>query len=205
MKLNLFLAERFQAIILAASLGLAVLPASVKAFPAPLWMQGGHAARIAGLACSPDGSMIASASEDGTVKLWSTNGTLLRTLNTQPYPATALAWSPDGRKIAAGTYYGGYIFKPGLGLTYLWQATSGWTSNVTLVRVSTNFYGKVSALAFFRRQHAARFWLRWREQSCQRRFERFCSRELSGLQHCGWTSGGHRRCLFFARRDGFRM
>ncbi len=150
MKPNPFLSSRVQTILFAAGLTLAVPPASLKASPAPLWMQGGHAARITGVACSPGGSMIASASEDGTVKLWSTNGTLLRTLNTQPYASTALAWSPDGTKIAAGTYYGGYInSKAGAGLSYLWQAPSGWTSaNVSLVRMTTNRYGKVTALAF---------------------------------------------------------
>jgi len=150
MKLKLFFSKRVRKILFAASLGLAILPASVEAFPAPQWMQGGHAARITGVACSPDGTMIASSSEDGTLKLWSTNGTLLRTLNTLPYATTALAWSPDGTKIAAGTYYGGYYYgTPGLGLTYLWQAPSGWTAaNVSLVRISTNLYGKVTALAF---------------------------------------------------------
>lgn len=94
--------------------------------------------------------MIVSSSEDGTVKLWFTNGTLLKTLTAQSCPLTALAWSPDGPKIAAGTYYGGYYNgTPEMGLTYLWQETSGWTAaNVSLMRISTNLYGKVTALAF---------------------------------------------------------
>ena len=98
--------------------------------------------------------MIASSSEDGTLKLWSTNGTLLRTLTSQPGPITALAWSPDGTKIAAGTYYGGYYNgNPGMGLTCLWQAPSGsqsaWTgAGVSFVRASTNLFGKVTAVAF---------------------------------------------------------
>lgn len=155
MKLSFFLSSRVQKILCAVSLGLAVLPAGVEAFPAPQWMQGGHAARISGVACSPDGTMIASSSEDGTLKLWSTNGALLRTLNTQPYPATAIAWSPDGARIAAGTYYGGGLGSsiPGHGLTCLWQASSGsqsaWTgASVGLAHMSTNRYGKVTALAF---------------------------------------------------------
>ena len=154
MKLNFFLSNRVQKTLVAAGLGLAILPASVEAFPAPQWMQGGHAARITGLACSPDGTMIASSSEDGTVKLWSTNGTLLRTLNTQPYPTTAIAWSSDGTKIAAGTYYGGYVSsQAGAGLTWLWQAPGGsrsaWTgASVSLMRTSTNLFGKVTTVAF---------------------------------------------------------
>ena len=154
MRLNLLLSNRVQESLVATGLALGVLQASVEASPAPQWMQGGHAARISGVACSPDGTMIASSSEDGTVKLWSTNGTLLRTLNTQPYPTTAVAWSPDGTKIAAGTYYGGYVSsKAGAGLTCLWQAPSGsqsaWTgASVSLLRMTTNRYGKVTALAF---------------------------------------------------------
>ncbi|HXR04450.1 MAG TPA: hypothetical protein VN836_07060, partial [Verrucomicrobiae bacterium] len=153
MKLELFLSKRVQKTLFAASLGLAIFPARVEAFPAPQWMQGGHAARITGVACSPDGTMIASSSEDGTLKLWSTNGTLLRTLNTLPYATTALAWSPDGKSIAAGTYYGGYVSSlAGCGLTCLWQAPSGsqsaWTgASVSLVRVTTNLFGKVTAVA----------------------------------------------------------
>jgi WD40 repeat protein len=124
----------------------------------PVWMQGGHAARITDVAWSANGAIIASSSDDYTAKLWSTNGTLLRTFSTQPYQATAVALSPDGTKLAAGTYYGGFASgtvpyygynDPGLGLVYLWQAPSGWTaSNVSLVRVVTNRYGKISALAF---------------------------------------------------------
>jgi WD40 repeat protein len=153
MKLNLLLSNRVLRSLFAASLGLAILPASVAAFPAPQWMVGGHGARVTGVASSPDGSMIASSSEDGTVKLWSTNGALLRTLSTQTNPATAVAWSPDGTKVLAGTYYGGFISSSGLGLTYLWSAPSAsqsaWTgAGVSLTRVTTNHYGKVTAVAF---------------------------------------------------------
>jgi WD40 repeat protein len=124
-----------------------------------LWSQGGHASRISAVACSRDGNVVASASDDFTVKLWSTNGTLLRTLNTAPSPATALAFSPDSTKLAIGTYFGGfasgnagragYSSIPGLGLVYLWQAPSGWAStNVSLAWVCTNRFGKVTSLAF---------------------------------------------------------
>ena len=144
MRLNPFFSRSLPTIVLAAGLG--CLPATVNAFPAPAWMQGGHSARITGLACSSDGNMIVSSSEDGTIKLWSTNGALLRTLTALPCPITAVALSPDGTKIAAGGYVSGAA---GMSLTYLWQAPAGWTApSVSLVRVTTNRYGYVSSLAF---------------------------------------------------------
>lgn len=151
MRTNLSLSNRVQIALFAASLGLAILPANVNAFPSPQWMQGGHSARITGVACSPDGTMIASSSEDGTVKLWSTNGALLKTLSPLNCPITAMAWSPDGTKIAGGSYIPSVSssFGAGKGLTYLWQAPSGWTAdNVSMTRISTNRFGKISALAF---------------------------------------------------------
>ena len=149
MKLNLSLSGGFKTVLAALILCAAVFPARLTAFPAPQWLQGGHSARITGLARSPDGTMLVSASEDGTVKLWSTNGALVRTLASQSIPFTAIAWSPDGSRIAAGSYNGGYLAsKAGLGLTYLWQASGGWSNNVSLVRITTNLYGTVTALAF---------------------------------------------------------
>lgn len=125
----------------------------------PLWSQGGHAARITAVVCSQDGNVLASASEDFTVKIWSTNGVLLRTLTTAPSPATALAMSPDGTSLAIGTYFGGvasgnigkpgYSSVPGLGLVHLWQAPDGWaSSNVSLVRTYTSKFGKISSVTF---------------------------------------------------------
>lgn len=146
MKQNFWLANRVKKTLFAAGVAVAILPITVEALPAPTWMQGGHAARITGVACAPDGTLIASASEDGTIKLWSTNGTLLRTLTAQSCPITALAWSPDGAKIAAGGYVSGAA---GRGVTYLWQAPGGWTAaNVSLTLTTTNRFGYVTALAF---------------------------------------------------------
>jgi WD40 repeat protein len=62
----------------------------------------GHNGAILDAAWSPDGSFIASASQDQTVKLWDTEtGKVLRTWE---YPTAVLivAWSPDGKRLATG-------------------------------------------------------------------------------------------------------
>jgi WD40 repeat protein len=58
------------------------------------------------VAFSPDGSMIASGSDDRTIKLWRvSDGELLRTLEEHTGSVTSVAFSPDGSMIASG---GGY-------------------------------------------------------------------------------------------------
>jgi WD40 repeat protein len=123
---------------------------SAQAAEGPLWLKGGHGSRVGAVAWSPDGTWLASASDDATVKLWTTNGTLVRTLSTHPYQATAVAFSPDGTRLAVGTYAGGYYYASnGLGRVLLWQTDGGWnSSNVTLLRTMTNRFGKTTALAF---------------------------------------------------------
>jgi WD40 repeat protein len=114
------------------------------------WLNGGHAGSVGAVAWSPNGTLIASASDDTTIKLWSTNGALLQTLTTHPYQATALAFAPDGTQLAVGTYAGGYYYASnGLGRVLLWQSTNDWTnSSVTLLRTMTNRCGKITAVTF---------------------------------------------------------
>lgn len=62
-----------------------------------------HTNKINAIAFSPNSMQIASASWDGSVKLWDiTNGTLVRTYNTMG-PALAVAFSPDGNRLLAGS------------------------------------------------------------------------------------------------------
>ncbi len=74
----------------------------------------GHTHMIYALAFSPDGKQIASASRDGTVKLWDpATGQEIRTLQEarppnrqQIFAVWALAFSPDGKRLATGHEFG---------------------------------------------------------------------------------------------------
>jgi WD40 repeat protein/energy-coupling factor transporter ATP-binding protein EcfA2 len=52
---------------------------------------------------SPDGKMIASASEDKTVKLWSIEGRELHTFKGHSSKVTSVSFSPDGKTIASAS------------------------------------------------------------------------------------------------------
>ena len=64
----------------------------------------GHQKVVYGLSFSPDGKMLASGSEDNTIKLWSTDGRLLHTLIGHQGPVSSVSFSPNGRTLASGSY-----------------------------------------------------------------------------------------------------
>src|SRR5581483_3885577 len=59
---------------------------------------------VARIAWSPDGTLIASASADGTVQIWkAATGDQVLTFSDSHAPVWEVAWSPDGTRIASGT------------------------------------------------------------------------------------------------------
>jgi WD40 repeat protein len=63
----------------------------------------GHTKDVTQVAIAPDGQTIASASKDKTVKLWSTDGKLLRTLTGHTDEVASVAFSPDSQIIASAS------------------------------------------------------------------------------------------------------
>ncbi|MEM9452285.1 MAG: hypothetical protein AAGA75_27690, partial [Cyanobacteria bacterium P01_E01_bin.6] len=64
----------------------------------------GHRTNVEDVAIHPDNHLLASASADGTIKLWNADGALLKTLTDHRGIVLSVAFSPDGQLLASGSY-----------------------------------------------------------------------------------------------------
>jgi WD40 repeat protein len=83
-----------------------------------VFLQLGHSNTIQAISFSPDGSLLASAGKDGTLKIWDVGAQReLRTLN-RTVPIDCVAFSPDGKTLATGGQDGTVV---------LWEVSTGRT------------------------------------------------------------------------------
>ncbi|MEJ2854550.1 MULTISPECIES: trypsin-like peptidase domain-containing protein [unclassified Saccharothrix] len=72
----------------------------------PLTHLVGHSKQVLAVAWSPDGRTAATASEDGTARVWTTEGEPIVTLAGHDGPVWTVEYAPDGRHLVTGSHDG---------------------------------------------------------------------------------------------------
>lgn len=63
----------------------------------------GYSDSVNSVTFSPSGELLAAASWDSTVKIWSREGKLIKTLNGHHGPVLSVSFSPDGQTLASAS------------------------------------------------------------------------------------------------------
>jgi WD40 repeat protein len=106
-------------------------PIVAKDWSACLQTLEGHSHGVTSVAWSPDGQQIASASRDGTVKIWNLATGECQTLEGHSHGVTSVAWSPDGQQIASASGDRTVkIWNPATGECQTLEGHSGWVTSV---------------------------------------------------------------------------
>jgi WD40 repeat protein len=119
----------------AAAFFVFTFPLTAQTPPDRVWVGSSHTAAAYASAFSPDGTILASGSDDQTIKLWRVaDGALLRTLAGHTGVIRGVAFSPDGATLASGS--ADTTIK-------LWRVADG-----ALIRTLVGHTGNVRAVAF---------------------------------------------------------
>lgn len=119
----------------------------------------GHTKPVLSVSCSPDGSRVASGSQDNTVQVWDANtGGLILTYAKHTAQVSAVAWSPDGSSIASAS--NDTTVQVWDARTMILRLTLQHTSTVNAVAWSPDGTRLASACGnlFFGGEHSVRVW-----------------------------------------------
>ncbi|MDJ0795978.1 MAG: hypothetical protein QNJ51_03935 [Calothrix sp. MO_167.B12] len=94
----------------------------------------GHSSAVISVSFSPDGKTIASASDNNTIKLWRTDGTLIQTLEGHSSKVLSVSFSPDGKTIASASDD---------------NTIKLWRTDGTLIQTLEGHSSKVLSVSFF--------------------------------------------------------